>query len=246
MINSIRIFLRKQWFDPGWVGIFVNPFWIARRRLWQAMEHNAHELSGKLLDVGCGTKPYQSLFKVDEYIGLEYDTPHCRRLGIAEYFYEGNSFPFENASFDSILCNQVLEHVFNPDEFLTEIHRVMKPSGKLLLTVPFVWDEHEQPHDYSRYSSFGLAHLFKKNGFEIVKHYKLSADFSVLAQLLNAYIYKVLPVNNTTLKIRIHQLAYIFLMAPITIIGVAFSKILPRNSDLYLDQTVLVRKVSND
>ena len=54
------------------------------------------------------------------------------------------------------MCNQVLEHVFNPDDFVREIARVLKPGGALLLTVPFVWNEHEQPYDYARYSSFGL------------------------------------------------------------------------------------------
>ena len=61
-----------------------------------------------------------------------------------------------------MLCNQVLEHVFNPDEFLLKINRVLKNDGKLLLTVPFVWDEHEQPFDYARYSSFGLKALIEK------------------------------------------------------------------------------------
>jgi SAM-dependent methyltransferase len=67
----------------------------------------------------------------------------------------------------------VLEHVFNPDDFLNEVNRVLKPSGKLLLTVPFVWDEHEQPYDYARYSSFGLRSLLEKHGFSIVKHEKV-------------------------------------------------------------------------
>jgi SAM-dependent methyltransferase len=242
-MKSIKNYFKKQWFNPGFLGVFINPFWIARRRLWSAMQLNACELSGVLLDVGCGTKPYQSLFKVEKYIGLEYDSLHCRNLNIADYFYSGNLFPFDSNSIDSVLCNQVLEHVFNPDDFLKEIHRVLKYDGKILLTVPFIWDEHEQPFDYARYSSFGLEYILKKNGFEIIKSLKLSSDFSAIAQLIIAYIYKIIPNNNTPLKIRMHQLIYILVFAPITIIGVLISKILPKSTDFFLDQTILAKKV---
>ena len=131
------------------------------------------KLKGRLLDVGCGSKPYQELFAVDDYIGLDIDNEAMRNRKIADYFYDGTTFPFNDNEYDSVLCNQVLEHVFNPDEFLSEIKRVLKPGGRLLLTVPFVWDEHEQPHDYARYSSFGLKALIDKNGFNVIEYKKI-------------------------------------------------------------------------
>ncbi len=85
---------------------------------------------------------------------LEFDTPESRAAGYAEFFYDGNHFPFNDATYDVVVSNQVLEYVFNPDEFLNEIFRILKPEGKVLLSVPFVWDEHLQPLDYARYSSF--------------------------------------------------------------------------------------------
>ena len=134
----------------------------------------------------------------------------------ADYFYDGNKFPFRNAEFDSIVTNQVLEHVFNPDEFLSEINRVLKIDGKLLLTVPFVWDEHEQPYDYARYSSFGLKSFWKRHGFQIIKHHKSVNDFGVIIQLINAYIYKI------TIKFPLlRQLTTITLCAVINILGIA-------------------------
>ena len=75
-----------------------------------------------------------------------------------------------------MLCNQVLEHVFNPQEFLGELGRVLARGGRLLLTVPFVWDEHEQPFDYARYSSFGLKALLEQHGFRVLQHRKLLAE----------------------------------------------------------------------
>ena len=137
---------------------------------------------------------------------------------------------FKDKKFDSIVTNQVLEHVFTPNEFLSEINRVLKKDGKLLLTVPFVWDEHEQPYDYARYSSFGLAHLFDHHGFEIIQSKKSVNDFRIFAQLLNAYIYKTTQKNKV-----IRQLFTLFVMSIITIIGIEGI-----NNDLFDADMILI------
>jgi SAM-dependent methyltransferase len=196
MIASLRQWVREAQFRPGPGGLLLNPFHLARRSLWRAMERSAPALKGSLLDVGCGTRPYRSLFRVDRYVGLEIDTPMARQRGIADAFYEGTHFPFADGEFGSVLCNQVLEHVFNPDVFLGEIRRVLQPGGRMLLTVPFVWDEHEQPYDYARYSSFGLKALLERNGFVVEEHRKLLDDFGLVLQLVNAYLYKVLRTRS--------------------------------------------------
>lgn len=237
-LTQFREFYRKQAFFPGPLGIFVNPFYLARSALHQAMRECANTLHGRLLDVGCGSKPYRSLFKVAEYVGLDIDNPITRQRDMADVFYSGQDFPFEPRSFDAVLCNQVLEHVFNPEEFVAEIERVLKPGGKLLLTVPFVWDEHEQPWDYARYSSFGLKALLEKKGFRIISHRKLRADASVLFQLANAYLFKLTqdwprPVN---------LLFTATIMATVTILGLLGARLLPDNPDLYLDHVLLAEK----
>jgi SAM-dependent methyltransferase len=227
-------------FFPGWLGIFVNPFYFARSGLRDAMTEFAPMVSGRLLDVGCGSKPYQALFAVDAYIGLDIDSEASRKGGIADHFYEGDTFPFADASFDSVLCNQVLEHVFNPDKFLGEIVRVLKPGGKLLLTVPFVWDEHEQPYDYARYSSFGLRALLEKQGFKIVHHKKIGADASILFQLANAYLFKVTQGWPRSSKL----LFTASVMAFVNVMGLLARRMLPDNPDLFLDHVVLAEKAS--
>jgi SAM-dependent methyltransferase len=240
MISKLKAIHFRQMFFPGIFAIFVNPYYLARRDLCLAMINLSHELTGSLLDVGCGAKPYRNLFSVDSYKGLDIDSPIVRERGIADDFYDGNVFPYTNSTFDSILCNQVLEHVFNPAEFLQEVNRVLKPGGKLLLTVPFVWDEHEQPYDYARYSSFGLRALLEKSGFLIQQHKKLGADATVLFQLANAYLFKVTQSWPTLAKL-------IFLttvMAMINVLGMIAGRVLPGNPDLYLDHVVLAEKIS--
>lgn len=240
MLDRAKKYYRRQQFFPGIVGIFLNPFYFARAGLGDAMTELAPSLSGRLLDVGCGTKPYRSLFKVVDYVGLDIDSESTRKRGMADYLYDGGKFPFADADFDSILCNQVLEHVFNPDEFLGEINRVLKPGGKLLLTVPFVWDEHEQPYDYARYSSFGLHALLQKQGFKVLQHKKLAADASILFQLGNAYLYKITQHLPRFMQL----LLTTTVMALINILGILAGKLLPGNPDLFLDHVVLAEKQS--
>lgn len=237
MISFLKQLATKHQFKPGITGIFLNPFYIARKGLYDNLFALGHNISGRTLDVGCGTKPYEKLFSHSSYVGLEFDTGIDSEKKQADYHYDGKTFPFNEGEFDSVVTNQVLEHVFNPDEFLNEINRVLKPAGKLLLTVPFVWDEHEQPFDYARYSSFGLKSLLNNHGFEIIDHIKSVNDFKVLAQLFNAYVYKI-----TRRNILLKNLALFFIMAPVTISGILLSKILPKNIDLYLDNIVLAEK----
>jgi SAM-dependent methyltransferase len=240
MKQWIRELYQKQNFFPGWLGIFVNPYFFARRGLCDAMTELAPNLTGRLLDVGCGSKPYRSLFKVDAYIGMDIDTERVRLMKVADSFYDGRVFPFISESFDSVVCSQVLEHVFNPDEFLGEIARVLKPGGRLLLTVPFVWDEHEQPYDFARYSSFGLIALLLKQGFKVIEHKKLGADPSMIFQLANAYLFKV----TLHLPTKIRLLMTVTFMAFINLSGLLVRSWLPANPDLFLDHAVLVEKVS--
>ena len=237
--ERLRRIAHEQSFHPAFWGVFVNPFFIARRGLVNAVREFAHHVHGRLLDVGCGSKPYERLFQVEQYIGLDIESEGTRARAVADHFYDGHRFPFVDASFDAVLCNQVLEHVFNPNEFVAEMYRVLKPGGRLILTVPFVWDEHEQPVDYARYSSFGLRALIEQKGFAVERHEKINANVSVIFQLINAYLYKVLPR-----PLIVHLMVCATVMAPISYLGVMLSKVLPDNADLYLDQIILAKKLA--
>lgn len=236
----IKKILEKESFEPSVMGLFINPFFIARRGLLKGIKKYSSLLSGKILDVGCGTKPYEHYFKGTEYVGLEIDTTINKAVKKADFFYDGSVFPFKDNEFDSLITNQVLEHVFNPNEFLKEINRVLKPGGKFLVTVPFVWDEHEQPYDYARYSSFGIRFLLEKHGFKVIDQYKCNADFSIIGQLINAYLYKIVrPIP------LLKQLTTLLVMPFFSIGGIILGKIFPGNPDLYLDNILLAEKLSD-
>lgn len=231
-------YLREQ-YRPGWLGMLINPFYIARSGLQQAMGELAVHCRGRLLDVGCGQKPYRDLFECEAYVGLELDTPANHQSKQADYFYDGETFPFEDVAFDSVVCNEVLEHVFNPERFLAELHRVLRPQGTLLLTVPFIWDEHEQPYDFGRYSSFGLRHLLQTHGFEVLALRKTRPGIAAVSQLFNAYLFKLCQTRNAYLNL----LLTLCLMAPINLLGTLLAWLLPAGGDLYLDNVVICRRL---
>jgi len=238
MLAKAKAYYLGQMMRPGVVGLFVNPFYFARKELYAAVKDLGPELGGRVLDVGCGDRPYENLIPAREYVGLELDTPESRARNRADAYYDGRHFPFEGGSFDAVLCNQVLEHVFEPDAFVREIARVLKDGGHLLLTVPFVWDEHEQPRDYGRYSSFGLAALLERHGFRILLHRKTAGGVKALFQMINGYLYKITVTGSPYVNLFVT----LFLMAPFNLIGAALACIAPRNADLYLDNVVLAQR----
>ena len=229
----------REMHAPTWISLFMNPFYFARKGLYKNVKELSHKIVGRTLDVGCGSKPYQNLYHSSEYIGLEFDTPENRRMKNADFFYDGQTFPFNKNEFDSVVANEVFEHVFTPDNFLDEIYRTLKKDGKLFMTMPFVWDEHEQPFDYARYSSYGIKATLEKHGFEILEQRKSIDDIRVIFQLMNLYIYKKLRTTNGL----VNQVMILFLIAPINIFGSLINLVLPSNSELYLDNIILARKV---
>jgi SAM-dependent methyltransferase len=239
MIENLEILVRQDLFNGGLISLLINPFHHARKSLHRHILSFADQITGKTLDVGCGQKPYEKKFASIEYIGLEVDTLEARENKKADYFYDGSTFPFDDLHFDSVVSNQVFEHVFIPDIFLSEVNRVLKIDGILLMTVPFIWDEHEQPYDFGRYSSFGMKYLLKKHNFEIVSYEKSLNDIRIIFQLINAYLYKVIKIDNKW--IRFLLLTPFF--AIFNILGELAYRLFPKNDDMFLDNIIVAKKI---
>lgn len=226
-----------------WTDIFKNPFYFIRLRLFQVFKQYIPELSGIVLDFGCGSKPYESLFvNSTSYLGLDIEVsghPHINEK--IDIFYDGKIIPFSENHFDNVFCSEVMEHVFNPDESLLEINRVLKPGGKLLLTCPFVWPEHEQPFDYARYSSFGIKHLLEKNGFEIIEWIKTGHFVEVILQQMIFYIFVLLPKRPKILYLILHQIFILpLIVSGIFLNAVLFGKL--KRKELFHNNVILAKK----
>lgn len=179
--------IQKEAFFPSWLGLAVNPFYISRSMLARAIADYAPEIAGVVLDFGCGSKPYEAIFtKAEDYIGVDIAVSgHDHRESSVDFFWDGEKLPFEDNTFDSIVAFEVMEHVFNPSQVLSELQRVIKPGGVMLITVPFVHGEHETPFDFARYTSFGLNSILNAAGFSPLKCLKIGSFTDVVLQMIS-------------------------------------------------------------
>jgi SAM-dependent methyltransferase len=247
--------VKKQKQQPALWGIFINPFFIIRRRLSQDLEQYSKNLTGVMLDFGCGRQPYRDLFQVDQYIGVDIeDSGHLSNDKICDVYYDGHKIPFPNKYFDSVLCTEVLEHVFNIEEVMSELNRILRIGGNILITTPFAFGEHEIPYDYARYTSYGMKYIVEKYCYEIVSKKKSCEYIEVVAQLMTIYLYNaifgerplVIEKSIRSLGAAIVKLLFIMLIiAPIHFFGLILARILPKNDKLYFNNIILARKIAD-
>jgi SAM-dependent methyltransferase len=122
----------------------------------------------RVLDAGAGECVYRPLFEGRRYVAID------RGVGDGAWDYgkldataDLERIPFGAGSFDVVLCTETLEHLARPGRVLAELRRVLKPGGTLALSVPFLHPVHQAPHDYYRYTPYGLRHLLGEAGFEV-------------------------------------------------------------------------------
>lgn len=127
---------------------------------------------GNLYDLGCGEMPYKNwlLNYAHTYTGVDWGSSlHELKADVLADLNE--TLPIESEVADTVISLSVMEHLREPQVFLSEAHRILKPGGAMILQVPFMWWVHEAPYDYYRYTRYGLQYLFDKTGFVDVQVY---------------------------------------------------------------------------
>ena len=179
----------------NWRYSVIHPRYLANRELRNLINAEREVIRGILLDVGCGEKPYQALLSnVTRYIGIDIPTSIHGSTHI-DVNASASNIPFMDASFDCVLCTEVLEHTPEPLIVLREIFRVVKSDGYLLLTVPFSEQLHEEPHDYYRFTPYSLEYLLKQSGWDILRIRNRGGTWLELGYRLSSFLYTSIGAN---------------------------------------------------
>ena len=173
---------------------------------------------GRLLDAGAGDLQYKALLKqfVESYESFDIE----KRQKSVDYLGDVQDMrEISSSRYDVVFCNQVLEHVSEPQKALMEFYRILKPGGVLLLAVPHLSRLHEEPQDFYRYTQYGVTHLLGRAGFNKIETYKTGGLFSFLS----------------------HQVSTVFLSLVWNILGVkwlayALNKIFLVHAVIFLDR----------
>jgi SAM-dependent methyltransferase len=156
---------------------------LTNKLFLDAMKEVVSYSKGELLDVGCGGSPFYPLFlqKTNSYVKTDIITSS----GNPDIYSSITDLPFKDESFDTILCTQVLEHVFEPFHAFNEMKRVLRHGGIVIIGTPFIYWIHEAPVDYFRYTRYFYQKVAKMYDFEILYLKEVGGIMNVFVDILS-------------------------------------------------------------
>jgi len=171
----------------------IHPQWLAYKHDLQKFTLINKWARGLVVDIGCSDKHISKYLSSNtEYIGLDYYTTASQWYQTRPHIYgDAQDLPFSSESMDTLLLLDVLEHLPSPDSCFKEIKRVLKPSGLLIIQVPFLYPLHDTPLDFHRWSIYGLRCLAKKYELEIIEEAYLGNPLETAGLLSNIAICKL-------------------------------------------------------
>lgn len=228
---------------------YISPFFLSRYYLTLHIKEVLSEtdINGSVLDVGCGNKPYEIYFKnISKYVGIDFKTYSINKdmgKNSPDFYFDStylNSYvlPFKNESFNNTVSFQVLEHHSNPQKLISEMYRITKKDGYILLTVPFLGGIHEELNDYQRFTKYGLIELFKRYKCKIIKIKEQGSIFSTISLLLNEYL------NGFASKSKLHYLISILIYFPFILFSylTLVLDIFFKSNKIFFNYLILVQK----
>lgn len=160
-----------------------SPLYLHLRSLFADLQKASVRARGRMLDLGCGNKPYEKMFAnhVSEHLGCDIVQSNENRVDV---ICPATEIPLESGTFDTILCTQVIEHVADHQGVLSEAFRLLKPEGILIVSAPMYWPLHEEPYDFFRFTRHGLRQLLEKIGFTALEITNNGGKWALCGQVL--------------------------------------------------------------
>ncbi len=139
--------------------------------------------TGKVIDIGCGNKPYEKIFQgiTDEYVGCDIVQSSLQKVDV---LCPANNIPLPDNSFDTAFSTQTIEHVEDHQGLVNEAFRLVKPGGHFIVSGPMYWHLHEEPYDFFRFTKYGFKYVLEKAGFEVVEINPNGGAWSVAGQAI--------------------------------------------------------------
>lgn len=230
---------------------YINPGFLEIHSIFESIKYLLNKYrydlqNKKLLDIGCGSKPYLSLFKQIniEYKGIDfrsYSNNYSYELNKPDYYFKKTYdkdyklTQFENDSYDIITAFQILEHHEKPEIFFPEVKRILRKGGFLIISFPFIWELHEEPNDFQRLTHYKIKQLCQENHLEVKEMIKRGSSLSVISQLINL---SFLNLRTPLIK----DLLYFILLLPLQFFSYIYDKISknPRKT-IFLGYTFLIK-----
>lgn len=173
---------------------------LLRKNIADAIAEHAW---GKTIDLGCGEMPYREKLQAqgEKYFSLDYPGAtnyFDEKLNRIDVFGDAQKTPFTHESFNTVFSSEVLEHVPDPRAMIEECYRILTPEGALLLTVPYCYKIHLEPHDYFRFTKHGLHHLVTTAGFTDVDIRPIGGNLAAIGQSLSNYLHEAFIADPVT------------------------------------------------
>ncbi len=161
---------------------FNHPYYIHYKTYHEVLFKDLEKYAkGRLLDIGCGNKPYKEIVsaQIDEYLGCDIiqSSQNC-----VDIICPANNIPLANNSIDTVISTQTIEHVENPQELVNEAFRILKKNGTFIVSGPMYWPLHEEPYDFFRFTKYGFRYLLEKAGFIIIEENANGGKWATLGQ----------------------------------------------------------------
>ena len=178
-------------------------------------------MKGDILDIGSGRAPYSREIRGAKVVTIDF-SPDKGPMTVGSCI----ELPFKASSFDAVICTEVLEHVSEPECALREIFRVLRSQGRFYITVPMLGSLHYEPHDFFRYTKYGLTHLLQKTGFKVTALEPLGGLFSFICVRFFETFYNFLNKLFCFLPRTVRLFVIVPIIWPISVVASAIASIL--------------------